>query len=174
MAKDSKKETTLPRAEGNLVVDSKKCAGCMSCMLACALVHEGEENLDLSRIQIIRNIFGPYPEDIKVAACRQCGKPLCVQSCPTEPKACYVDTAHGNVRIIDKTICNGCQKCIEACPFVPHMPIWNPEKKVAAKCDLCLRAPYWSEPGGPDGKQACIEVCPMKAIKLAKKVTVQP
>ena len=162
----------FPRAEGYLVVDSKKCAGCISCMLACALVHEGEENLLLSRIQISRNIFGRYPKDIKAMTCLQCAKPKCVDICPTG--ACYVDAAHGNVRVIDESKCDGCQQCLEACRIAPHMTIWNHEKNVAMKCDLCLNAPYWSERGGPDGKQACVEVCPMKAIKLVRKAPIRP
>lgn len=158
----------FPRSEGYLVVDSKKCAGCLSCMLACALVHEGEENLVLSRIQISRNTFADYPEDIKMAVCLQCAKPKCVDACPTG--ACYVDTAHGNMRVIDESKCDGCKQCIEECPLVPKMAIWNHEKNVAMKCDLCLNAPYWSEQGGPEGKQACVEVCPVDAIKLVQRV----
>lgn len=162
---------TFPQSEGYLVVNNKKCAGCLSCMLVCSLVHEGEENLVLSRIQIIHNTFNKYPDDIKAAVCRQCGKPLCVQACPEEINACYIDTAHGNVRIIDETKCNGCGQCIEACPFVPHMPVWNAVKQVAVKCDLCLNTPFWNEQGGPNGKQACIEICPVNAIKLVKRST---
>jgi protein NrfC len=41
------------------------------------------------------------------------------------------------------------------------------------KCDLCVNTPYWSEKGGPGGKQACVEVCPMRAIKLVKEVPSQ-
>jgi protein NrfC len=136
-------------------------------MLACSLAHEGEENLALSRIQIIQNIFGDYPQDISVSVCQQCAKPHCVDACPTG--ACYVDTAHGNVRIIDEIKCDGCRKCLEACPFVPQMTIWNVARNVMTKCDLCAYAPHWSEPGGPNGKQACVEVCPLKVIKLVKK-----
>ena len=157
----------FPHSEANLVVDHKKCAGCFSCMMACALVHEGEENLALARIQIMRNIFDPYSDDIAIAACRQCVKPQCVIACPNG--ACHVDEAHGNVRVIDQDKCDGCGKCLEACPFVPQMPIWNPEKKKASKCDLCVSTPYWSEKGGPDGKQACVSVCPTKAIELVKR-----
>lgn len=87
-----------------VVTDRGKCSGCLCCMLACSLVHEGEENLSLSRIQISQDRFEGYPGDI--------------------------------------------------------------ENKVTDECDLCLNAPYWSEKGGRDGKQACIEVCPMKALKL--------
>jgi protein NrfC len=159
--------TTVPKAEGYLVVDTKKCAGCLSCMLACSLAHEGEENLALSRIQVIQNVFGPYPQDMKAVVCQQCAKPKCVDACPTG--ACYINTDHSNVRMIDESKCDGCLQCLEACPFVPPMTIWNREKNIVTKCDLCLDAPYWSEGGGPNGKQACVEVCPLKAIKLVKK-----
>ena len=35
----------IPVSGGYLLVDTKKCQGCLSCMLACSLVNEGEENL---------------------------------------------------------------------------------------------------------------------------------
>jgi len=149
-----------------LVVDNERCAGCLSCMLACSLVHEGEENLSLSRIQIIQNSFGMYPEDVKASFCRQCAKPHCVEVCPTG--AAYIDTAHGNARVIDHTKCDGCKRCLEACPFKPQPIIWDAKRKVALKCDLCFHAVYWSE----KGKQACIEVCPVKAIRLEIKETI--
>jgi protein NrfC len=161
--------TNYPKAEGYLKVDTGKCAGCLSCMLACSLAHEGEENLALSRIQIIQNVFGTYPKDIKAMTCQQCAVPKCVEVCPTG--ACHVDTEHGNIRVIDESICDGGAVCIEACPFTPHMTILNKEKNVVIKCDLCLNAPYWSEPGGINGKQACVEVCPLKAIKLEIKIS---
>ena len=145
----------------------------MACMLACSLVHEGEENPALSRIQVIQNNFGSYPEDLKIAICRQCVNPLCVDICPVDPKACYVDTDNGNVRIIDEAECSGCLMCIKECPYVPHRTIWNPEKNVAMKCDLCLNAPHWSEEGGPSGRQACVEICPANAIKLVNKAPTQ-
>lgn len=158
---------SYPKSEGYIAIDVERCAGCLSCMLACSLAHEGEENLVLSRIQVVQNIFETYPEDVIAGVCRQCARPLCVEACPTG--ACYIDTAHGNVRVIDETRCDGCRLCLEACPFVPRMVIWNVNKNVAVKCDLCSNAPYWSEPGGVDGKQACVEVCPMKVIRLVKK-----
>ncbi len=74
-------KVTYPQSEGYLVYDSKKCAGCTTCMLSCSLVHEGVHNLSLSRIQIMQDSFGKFPYDIKMAPCRQCVPPVCVQNC---------------------------------------------------------------------------------------------
>ena len=87
-----------------LLVDTKKCQGCMTCMLSCSLVHEGEENFSQSRIQIIQSSFEKYPQDIEIL--------------------------------------------------------------FSESCDLCLDTPYWSERGGVDGKQACVEVCPLGVVRL--------
>jgi len=161
------------KSTGYIVYDSRLCLGCQSCMYTCSMTHEGEGNLSLSRIQIIRDApsFTKYPYDIVMSVCRQCVLPLCVQNCPTG--ACHVDTANGNVRRIDSQKCIGCMRCIQACPQRPHRTIWNPVKKKSSKCDLCADAAYWSEKGGPDGKQGCVEVCPAKALKLVREAPSQ-
>ena len=157
---------SFPKSTAYIVYDSRLCLGCQSCMLACSLTHEGEATFSLSRIQIIRDApsFTKYPFDIVMSVCRQCTTPLCVQNCPVG--ACHVDEANGNIRTIDQSKCIGCQRCIKSCPQRPHRTIWNPVLKKSAKCDLCADAPYWSQEGGPTGKQACIESCTVKALKL--------
>jgi len=92
-----------------LLIDQKKCQGCMTCMLACSLVHEGKENLSLSRIQVVQSSFEKYPNDI--------------------------NTRYGE------------------------------------SCDLCLDTPYWNEQGGVDGKQACVEACPLGAVRLSTEAS---
>jgi protein NrfC len=160
-------------SKGYLVYDSRLCLGCQSCMYACSLTHEGEANPSLSRIQIVRDApsFTKYPHDIVMSVCRQCVSPLCVQNCPTG--ACHVDAANGNVRRINQSKCVGCQKCIQSCPQRPHRTVWNPVKKKSTKCDLCVGAPYWGQKGGPSGKQACVETCAAKALKLVDKAPSQ-
>jgi protein NrfC len=140
-------------------------------MLACSLVHEGRENLSLSRIQIVQNPFETFPEDITLVQCRQCVEPACLEACPTG--ALHVDAEHGNVRRVDAEKCIGCLGCVNACPYVPGRAIWNHEEGHSQKCDLCAATPHWEESGGPGGKQACVQVCPLGALSFVTEVPEQ-
>ena len=168
----------IPSSQGYLLVDIRKCQGCTSCMLAYTLVHEGVENPSLSRIQIIQNPFNSFPDDVTIEQCRQCVAPACVEVCPSG--ALSANAEFGNVRMIDRTKCIGCGDCIEACPYTPSRPVvvsdenFNDDLK-ARKCDLCADTPYhWDDAGGgPGGKQACVEVCPVGAIKFTQEIPVQ-
>lgn len=169
----------IPVSEGYLLVDVKKCQGCVSCMLACSLVNEGVENLSLSRIQVIQNSFDKWPHDLTIEQCRQCVDPACVTACPEE--ALKVDARFGNVRrVVEIEKCIGCGACIEECPYTPARPLMVNDEKYggdlkARKCELCANAPYHWDPvgGGPQGKQACVEVCPVGAIQFTTQVPKQ-
>jgi ferredoxin len=89
---------------GSIVVDTLKCCGCGSCVLACSLAHTGVEDPANANIRITQESFEGYPDDI---------------------------SSH-----------------------------------VRGKCDLCANTPYWDEEGGADGRQACVEVCPMRAVQF--------
>ena len=171
----------VPASEGYLLVDMKKCQGCITCMLSCSLVHEGVANPSLSRIQIMQNSFEPFPDDVKMAQCRQCETPLCVGACPVSPvKALQANSQFGNVRMVDRDLCIGCGSCVNACPFTPSRPIVAADQdfggdQKSRKCDLCADTPYhWDKTigGGPDGKQACVEVCPLNAIGFTRELPV--
>lgn len=161
----------IPTSEGYLLVDTRKCASCTSCMMACSLTHHGQSNYSMSRIQIMQDPFEKFPADVTLSQCRQCPFPPCVDACPTG--ANHVDEANGNVRTVDVAKCIGCERCVNACPFAPSRAIWNAEEKHAQKCDLCADTPFWDEEGGTDGKQACVEACPMAAISFTKDIPIQ-
>lgn len=160
-----------PPSEGYLVVDTKKCQGCMSCMVACSTAHEGKSDLSLARIQVVQNPYGKFPGDIFIGQCRQCVEPACVKKCPAG--ALIVDEENGMVRRVDQAKCEGCMICVGSCRFAPGRAIWNFKKQLASKCDLCVDAPFWKEKGGPGGKQACVEVCPLNAIKFQSEIPLQ-
>ena len=168
----------FPPADGYILVDTKKCQGCVSCMLACSLVHEGVESQSLSRIQIIQNTFQAFPDDLTIEQCRQCVNPTCVEECPEN--ALTVNTSQGNIRMVNAEKCIGCGVCKEACPFTPSRSVIVADENYdgdfkARKCDLCTDTAYhWDEDGGgPDGKLACVEICPLKAIQFTRNIPVQ-
>lgn len=160
----------IPASGGYLLVDTKKCSACTTCMITCSLVHHGQSNYALSRIQITQNPFGRFPEDVDINQCRQCPYPSCVDACPTG--ANHADPETG-VRTIDESKCIGCERCVNACPFTPSRVEWNAIDKHAQKCDLCANTPFWNEEGGVGGKQACVEMCPMHAIAFTSEVPAQ-
>lgn len=85
--------------QGSIVVDTTKCAGCMSCMLACSLVHYGEEDLSLSNIRIGQECFVGYPDDISARVRGRCD--LCANT-PYWDEQGGADGKHG---------------CVEVCPM---------------------------------------------------------
>jgi protein NrfC len=168
----------IPVSEGYLLVDIKKCQGCASCMLACSLIHEGVESLSLSRIQVMQNSFESFPDDLTIEQCRQCVDPPCVKECPADALA--ASAKHGYVRMVDKEKCIGCGTCYDICPYTPSRAVLAADKDYdgelkSRKCDLCANAPFhWDEAGGgPVGKQACVEVCPVGAIMFTKEIPLQ-
>jgi len=168
----------IPASDGYLLVDTWKCQGCVSCMLACSLVHEGVESLSLSRIQVLQNSFESFPDDLTVGQCRQCVDPPCVKHCPTG--ALQAQAGYGNVRSVDRETCIGCGTCHDVCPYTPARAVVAPDRNNGGedkgrKCDLCADAPFhWHEAGGgPGGKQACVAVCPVGAIVFTETVPAQ-
>jgi protein NrfC len=170
-AEGAQKPGGYPLSTGYLVYDSRRCSGCQSCMLTCSLVHDGEAGASGARIQVARNVFDPYPQDIQIFVCRQCPEPFCVKNCPTG--ACHVSAENGQVRMIAADRCIGCKTCIESCPFVPHRTVFRVSAGKATKCDLCADTPYFSKKGGPAGTQACVEVCPSGALRLVHELPPQ-
>lgn len=100
-------EEGLPDSRGYILFDTKKCQGCLSCMLACSLVHEGEENMSLSRIQVVQNSFEKYPHDIILEVTEKCD--LCndtpfwhKRTGPEERQACVAVCPVGALRFSEE------------------------------------------------------------------------
>ena len=161
----------IPNSGGFLLVDLKKCQGCATCMMACALAHAGKASYTLARIQIQQDSFASFPDDVFMATCRQCENAPCVEVCPTGANS--FDARFGNVRTVDREKCIGCRSCMARCPYTPARLQWDHGTRVAQKCDLCADTPFLGARGGPGGAQTCVRVCPEHAISFTTTMPQQ-
>jgi anaerobic carbon-monoxide dehydrogenase iron sulfur subunit len=127
-----------------LVIDERKCNGCMLCAVACSIRHFGDIALERSQIKVWRTEDGLFIP----LTCHHCETPSCAGACPC--KACRESEDDGRV-IIDDTQCIGCRACNMACPF-GHAH-YDEVARVSTKCDYC------------DGEPECVRVCEPGAIR---------
>lgn len=142
-----------------LVFDLKRCIGCHTCTIACKM----ENAIRTGSWIHVDTIGGPHTDtpagkypDVCMhylpKTCVHCKNPPCLSACPTV--AIY--RRPDGVVLIDKNRCNGCQLCIQACPY--NAITFNPKVGVAEKCTLCVhRVDMGLEP-------FCVTCCITKAI----------
>ncbi|MFC1658235.1 4Fe-4S dicluster domain-containing protein [Candidatus Omnitrophota bacterium] len=133
--------------------DIKKCLGCKSCEIACAVAHSGskellkalkEEVLSLPRKKVYTSGDKNFPN-----SCRHCKEHPCVDACMA--MALVYDEKSGMV-LHDEKRCVGCWMCVMVCPYGSIRP--NPKSKKPIRCDKCKDL---DEP-------ACVKACPTGAI----------
>jgi len=141
---------------GLVVHDPTVCAGCGVCSLMCALYHHGEQGPILSNIELDRD---PFNAEFTSNVCQQCRSPSCYFACPLKDIALCIDEETG-ATYVNQDECDGCGKCIEACPLEPKRIKPHPETNVSLVCDLCR---------GRDTGPICVEYCGMKALTYIPK-----
>ena len=134
-----------------ITTKSELCSGCRTCEAICSLCHEGVVNPSMSRIRIMTWPFEGYRSE--VYTCQQCGDPGCLAVCPTG--ALSIDEVTGTVVIVEKD-CTGCRSCMEACPQQPSRILYDADKNICIKCDLC------------GGEPLCVKYCMEGALSLRK------
>ena len=169
-----------------MVMDLRRCIGCRACTVACK--SENDVSLGRFRAAIQEKTMGTFPNTKKAflpLMCNHCegnekdGVPPCVKACPEFPgKRAKFKTADGKtiryrhgatykrpdgLILIDKDLCIGCGKCIDACPygvrsFDPFVKAGgDPTKQAADKCDMCVnRIDNGVEP-------SCVNTCQGRA-----------
>ena len=146
------------RTYGNHVVQYSPeysfCAGCTSCEVVCALVHDGLVSPSYNRIFVDRDIRTMVHT---ILSCQQCADHPCYDKCPKKDSAMKID--ENNIVWIDEENCIGCGLCARACVFTPSrinlVRSKDKTERKAKKCDMCR-----TRPEGP----ACIEWCPVRCI----------
>lgn len=105
-----------------IAIDTKKCAGCHTCAIACKAENGAPDGIWWNRILTnggasMDEPAGEYPNfslSFLPVACQHCENPACVKVCPVG--ATYKDPETGVVRQ-DYDKCIGCRMCMSACPY---------------------------------------------------------
>lgn len=169
-----------------MVMDLRRCIGCRACTVAC----KAENDVSLGRFRTVvqENTWGKFPKTKKgflPIMCNHCEGndkdkiPPCIKACPeypgerrkwTTPSGEKIRYRHGatykrpdGLVLIDKSLCIGCGKCIDACPygvrsFDPFVKAGKkPTEQAADKCDMCThRVDKGVEP-------SCVNTCQGRA-----------
>ena len=136
-------------ARFGMVIDTKKCVGCMDCVVACKTENNVPEGFN--RDWITTDVKGTFPTvkmQIRTERCNHCDNPPCVDCCP-----CGASHVHdlGGVVLVHHDKCSGCKACIAACPYDARFI--HPDG-YADKCTFCIhRVEQGMDP-------ACVSVCP--------------
>ena len=153
-----------------IFIDTDRCIGCYSCIVACKLEH----NLppypahppvgDPTGPALIRvDQFGPKIRDDEVhqyfqpILCRHCVDAPCIPACPES--AIYKDLETG-ITLVNKDECKGCRSCLQACPY--GAPQFYDDK--LNLCDLCIHR--LAEERRVGRRTACEAACPARVIRV--------
>jgi len=135
-----------------MVIDTRKCVGCMDCIVACQTENNTPEGLHRDWVRTITE--GTFPNlrhEIRSERCHHCAKAPCVGVCPTG--ASYINK-DGAV-LVNPAKCTGCKACIAACPYNSR---YVHPKGYVDKCTFCTHRVIKGE------KPACVSVCPTECL----------
>jgi len=135
-----------------MVIDQKRCIGCMACVVACKRENDVPE--EHYRTRVVEMVEGTFPKlrmELRPELCNHCENAPCVYNCPTG--ASY--KSKDGIVLVDNKKCVGCKACMAACPYDARFV--DPRNGAAHKCTLC-------EHLIKDGKEpACVTTCISKA-----------
>lgn len=164
-----------------MVIDLKRCIGCWSCAIACAV--ENGLPRGFFRTTIVIREMGER-KVIMPVQCNHCRNPSCV--CPENATIKRDD----GIVYIDWSKCRGCKYCLSTCPYgvrnyIDALKTWFPgyitpyekikraesqlREGVVDKCDFCMKRiddglKKGLKPGiDRDATPACVNCCPTKA-----------
>ena len=134
--------------------DADRCVLCRACEVACKAVNNMEPGIRWMRVADIWG--GAYPNVTRAffaLACMHCGKPTCVEACPT---GAVSKRDKDGIVAVDRDKCigsHGCRDCFSACPY--RVPQFG-DDGIMQICDFCT---------GINMEPACAVCCPTEALR---------
>ena len=143
-----------------VVADPRRCLGCKSCEIQCAMAH-----CEARTLEEAMHMDSPPQARVHVEAAGQYGMPIqcqhcedapCVAICPTGAIAMGPDEQPPV--LLDRDRCIGCRFCVLVCPF--GVIDLSRDGKAMIKCDLCIQRTKAGE------EPACVAACPTGALQF--------
>ncbi len=117
----------------------EKCVTCGTCSVSCAVVHSRSADVTGAALEMpaprARARIAEKGGKLRLVRCQNCRKAKCIAACPRQA----IKRNAQQYVLIDEKLCDGCWKCLEACPF--DAIVKSGDGKVAQKCDSCLGRP---------------------------------
>lgn len=159
------------------IYDAAKCNGCHSCQVACKDEHVGNDWMPYAKPMQVTGQFwykldevvhGSIPK-VKVsyqpAMCQHCDDAPCIPACTHEA----ISQREDGLVQIDPAKCNGCQLCIDACPYGTIS--FNQGLRLAQKCTGCA---HLLDRGWPIKEPRCVDACITGALTFGEEADLQP
>ena len=140
-------------ARYGMVIDTRRCVGCMDCVVACKTENNVPEGY--CRDWITTTVKGKFPDlgmEIRTERCNHCDNAPCVDCCPTGASHVH---ERGGIVLVNYDECIGCKACLASCPYDARFI--HPDG-YADKCTFCVhRVEKGKDP-------ACVSVCPTRCM----------
>ena len=145
--------------EKALLIDIKRCIGCLSCETACKQLHgfgtDPEPTLSDTAFTVVEARGDKFVRKL----CMHCEDPACASACPV---GAIGKTPLGPV-VYNADKCIGCRYCMLACPYQVPRYQWTKLAPFVKKCDLCTDRMKAGKP------TACAEACPVQATVFGNR-----
>jgi tetrathionate reductase subunit B len=136
-----------------MVIDIDRCWGCKSCTVSCKMgnsIPVGEPScISVFRLEQMKG--SEVKCDFLPVMCLECENPQCLAACPKKA----ISKNDEGIAVVDRSLCIGCSKCVQACPYGGIATRKDESGKAFAyKCDLCI------DRRSRGGKTFCEQHCP--------------
>lgn len=142
-----------------LLIDIKRCVGCLACETACKELHGFGAAPEPTLSDTAFTVVEQRGEKFVRKLCMHCGDPACVSACPV---GALGKSVLGAVEY-DAGKCISCRYCMLACPYQVPRYQWTKLAPLVKKCDLCSDRLKAGKP------TACAEACPTEATLFGER-----